>query len=180
MLEAASPAQVWTTRPAKPEEQGELSRLCVRATRHLGYDDAFIDRTMPSLTVILPHIADGGVMVAEDEEGNVAGVVSTMPVFPGFAQLNGIFVEPRFWRRGLGRVLFSAAVARAKELSRGAMIIHAEPSAVGFYERMGAVRIGQVTFFLSPEIELPILLYLVNADSKHGSASPQAAPAKVP
>jgi GNAT superfamily N-acetyltransferase len=163
MSETASPARVWPTRPAAPEEQGELSRLCVRATRRLGYDDAFIERTTPSLTIILPHITAGGVMVAEDDDGTVAGVVSLMPTFPAFAQLNGIFVEPRFWRMGVGRALFTAAVARARALGVGAIVIHAEPSAVDFYERMGAVRIGQQPFFLSPEIDLPILLYLVGA-----------------
>jgi GNAT superfamily N-acetyltransferase len=163
MSETASPARAWPVRPARPDEQGELSRLCVRATRHLGYDEAFIERTTPSLTIILPHITAGGVMVADDDDGAVAGVVWIMPTFPAFAQLNGIFVEPRFWRMGVGRALFSAAVARARALGVGAIVINAEPSAAGFYERQGAVRIGQIPFFLSPEIDLPILLYLVGA-----------------
>jgi hypothetical protein len=41
------------------------------------------------------------------------------------------------------------------------LIIHAEPSAEGFYKQMGAIRIGEVPFFYSPEIILPHLLYLV-------------------
>ena len=34
---------VCTVREAKPEEQRELTRLCVRAAMHAGYDEAFIE-----------------------------------------------------------------------------------------------------------------------------------------
>ena len=76
----------------------------------------------------------------------------------GIAQLYGIFVDPPFWKRGVGRMLFEAAVGRAKELKAGALMIHAEPSAEGFYKRMGAIRIGEGPFYYSPEL---ILLYIV-------------------
>jgi hypothetical protein len=46
----------YLVRDAKPEEQRELTRLSVRATLHFGYDDAFVDRVMPGLTVMLPLI----------------------------------------------------------------------------------------------------------------------------
>jgi len=48
---------VYTVREAKPEEQGQLTRLCVRATMHAGHDEAFIDRTMPALTITVPLIS---------------------------------------------------------------------------------------------------------------------------
>ena len=48
---------IYTVREAKPEEQRELTRLCVRATMHSGYDEEFIDRSMPSLTITLPEIS---------------------------------------------------------------------------------------------------------------------------
>jgi hypothetical protein len=48
---------VYTVRQARPEEQRELTRLAVRATMHAGYDEAYIDRTMPSLTITLPLIS---------------------------------------------------------------------------------------------------------------------------
>jgi len=45
---------MYTVREARPEEQRELTRLCVRATTQAGYDEAFIDRSMPGLTITLP------------------------------------------------------------------------------------------------------------------------------
>jgi GNAT superfamily N-acetyltransferase len=152
-------AELYSIRGARPEDQRDLTRLCVRATAQAGYDEAFIDRVMPALTVTMPLITGGYVRVAEDETGEAVGVVTVTPTAVlGIAQLYGIFVDPPFWKRGVGRMLFEAAVGRAKELKAGALMIHAEPSAEGFYKRMGAIRIGEGPFYYSPEL---ILLYIV-------------------
>ncbi|MGA7804566.1 GNAT family N-acetyltransferase [Bradyrhizobium sp.] len=153
---------VYTVRGAKPEEQRELTRLCVRATMHAGHDEAFIDRSMPSLTVALPMITANCVQVAQDGSSEVVGVVWVVPTgLQGIAQLHGLFVDPAHWKRGIGRVLFGAAVARAKGIKAGALMITAEPSAEGFYKRMGAIRIGEGPFYFSPETILPSLLYII-------------------
>ena len=153
---------VYTVRQAKPEEQRELTRLCVRATMHAGHDEAFIDRTMPALTITVPLIAANCVQVAEDGAGKVVGAVLVTPsAIQGIALLYGLFVDPAHWKRGIGRVLFGAAVVRAKEIKAGAITISAEPSAEGFYKRMGAIRIGEVPFYFSPETILPQLLYII-------------------
>jgi len=82
----------------------------------------------------------------------------------------GAVVEPnapitlwlnRALARGIGRVLFGAAVSRAKWIKAGALMITAEPSAEGFYKRMGAIRIGEGPFYFSPETILPSLLYII-------------------
>jgi N-acetylglutamate synthase-like GNAT family acetyltransferase len=153
---------VCEVRDARPEDQRELTRLCVRATMRAGYDEAFIDRSMPSLTVTLPLISGDFVRVAQDGSGEVVGVVSVAPTaLQGIAMLHHLFVDPACWRRGIGRVLFRAAVARARGMKAGAIMITAEPSAEGFYKRMGAIRIGEGQFYLSPEVVLPHLLYVI-------------------
>lgn len=152
---------VYPVREAKPEEQRELTRLCVRATMHAGYDEAFIDRTMPALTITVPLISANCVQVAENSTGEIVGVVAVTPTaLQGIAQLYGLYVDPARWKRGIGRTLFGAAVARAKRIRAGALMITAEPSAEGFYKRMGAIRIGEGPFYFSPEIILPSLLYV--------------------
>jgi len=158
-------AELYSTRCAKPEDQRSLTRLCVRATAQAGYDEAFIDRAMPALTITVPLITGGYVRVAEDEAGEAVGVVTVTPTaLRGIALLDGIFVDPPFWKRGVGRVLFEAAVTRAKKLKAGALMIYAEPSAEGFYKRMGAIRIGEGPFDYSPELILPHLLYIIPRD----------------
>ena len=44
-------------------------------------------------------------------------------------------------------------------------LMYAEPSAEGFYKRMGAIRIGEGPFFYSPELILPHLLYIIPRDA---------------
>ena len=153
---------VYTVREAKPEEQRELTRLCVRATMHAGHDEAFIDRTMPALTITVPLISANCVQVAQDGTSEVVGVVLVTPTaLQGIAALHGLYVDPPRWKRGIGRVLFGAAVTHAKRIKAGAIIIYAEPSAEGFYKRMGAIRIGEGPYYFSPEIVLPHLLYVI-------------------
>ena len=124
---------VYAVRQAKPEEQRELTRLSVRATMHAGYDEAFIDRSMPSLTITLPMISANWVQMAQDGSSEVVGVVWVMPTaLQGIALLHGLYVDPARWKRGIGRVLFGVAVTRAKEINAGAIMIYAEPSAEGF------------------------------------------------
>jgi GNAT superfamily N-acetyltransferase len=129
---------------------------------HVGYDQAFVDRVMPGLTVMLPLITAGAVRVAEQSSGTVVGVVTvTASGLNGVALLHGLYVDPTFWRRGIGRVLFEAALTRARELKTGGLMIYAEPSAEGFYRRLGAIRIGEGPFYYSPDVILPHLFYVV-------------------
>jgi N-acetylglutamate synthase-like GNAT family acetyltransferase len=140
----------FSIRNAQPDEQRELTHLCVRATVQAGYDEAFIGRVMPGLTMTVPLITGGCVQVAQQKSGDVVGVVAVTPTtLQGIALLYGIFVDPAYWKRGVGRVLFSAAVARTIALKAGALMIYAEPSAEGFYKRMGAIRIDEGPFYYS-------------------------------
>ena len=132
---------------------------------HAGYDEAFIDRSMPSLTITLPMISANWVQMAQDGSSEVVGVVWVMPTaLQGIALLHGLYVDPARWKRGIGRVLLGVAVTRAKEINAGAIMIYAEPSAEGFYKRMGAIRIGEGPFCFSPEIVLPHLLYIIPSE----------------
>ena len=153
---------VYTVRQAKPEEQRELTRLSVRATMYAGHDEAFVDRSIAALMITLPMISGNWVQVAEDSSSKIVGVVWVTPTaLQGIALLQGLYVEPALWKRGIGRVLFGAAVSRANEFKAGAIMINAEPSAEGFYRRMGATRIGEAPFYFSPETILPQLLYIM-------------------
>jgi GNAT superfamily N-acetyltransferase len=152
--------QPYSIRNAKPEEQRELTNLVVRATLHAGYDEDFIARSMPGLTITLPRITAGDVQVAE-LSGEVIGVVEVMnSALQGIAVL-GIFVDPLHWRKGVGRALFEAAVARARTLKAGALMIYASPNAEGFYKRLGAIRIGEGPFYFSPQVILPHFRFIL-------------------
>jgi GNAT superfamily N-acetyltransferase len=152
--------KTYTIRKAKPEEQRELTQLVVRATMHAGYDEDFIARSMPGLTITLPTITAGDIQVAE-LPGEIIGVVQVMnSELRGIAVL-GIYVDPPHWGKGVGRALFEAAVVHARTLKAGAVMIYALPNAEGFYGRLGAIRIGESPFYFSPEVMSPHFLFIV-------------------
>ena len=76
------------------------------------------------------------VFVAEDD-GGVAGFAAVVSRSDGGAELDALFVEPRLWKRGIGRRLVDhiADVAR----SRTALFLHVvgNPHAEGFYIACG-------------------------------------------
>jgi GNAT superfamily N-acetyltransferase len=57
--------------------------------------------------------------------------------------LNKLFIEPRHIRAGVGRALLAHALAEARRRGAERLTILADPNAAGFYERNGAVRIGE-------------------------------------
>jgi N-acetylglutamate synthase-like GNAT family acetyltransferase len=110
---------VYTVREAKREEQRELTRLCVRATMHAGHDEAFIDRSMPGLTITLPLISADCVQVAQDNSSEVVGVVAVTPtMLQGIALLHGIFVDPALETRDRSSSFRGGYSSRKRDESR--------------------------------------------------------------
>jgi len=63
--------------------------------------------------------------------------------------------------RGAGRALFDAALAWTRARGRRRLMIAADPNAVGFYRRLGAVEAGTVPSGAIPGRTLPLLTYAV-------------------
>jgi len=130
-------------RAAKVEEAEALSALCTRSKAHWGYDAEFMRRSVPSLTVKPELIASGRVIVAEEGGGRLLGVAAVAPMEEeGSYDLHRLFVEPDELRRGVGEALMRAAEKMARDEGAARLIILADPNAAAFYERIGAVRIG--------------------------------------
>ena len=71
--------------------------------------------------------------IATGVDGEIAGVVA---LAPGDA-------PDRIIRSGVGRALLAHAVAEVRQRGAERLTILADPNAAGFYERNGAVRIGE-------------------------------------
>jgi GNAT superfamily N-acetyltransferase len=128
---------VITVRPARRGEAAILTALCLRSKAHWGYDAAFMELCVPSLTVHEKDIAAGRVLVAAEGEGpplalaEIRGEGETV-------ELQEMFVDPPAIGSGLGRTMFEAAAALARGLGAQRMTILADLNAARFYERMGA------------------------------------------
>jgi predicted N-acetyltransferase YhbS len=144
------------------DDAAGLAQIAVRATKHDGYDDDAIARFMPGLKVNLALIAAGLVFVAEDEQGVPLGYVALRPTgMGGLILLEGIFVDPVCARGGVGTRLFAAAVEHSRKMAGNVILVYSSPYSVGFYVRLGAIRIGMTPFVFSPDVQLPMLAFSI-------------------
>ncbi|HYB99646.1 MAG TPA: GNAT family N-acetyltransferase [Candidatus Limnocylindrales bacterium] len=140
--------------PARAGEQQPLTRIAHAAKRHWGYPEEWIRSWSADLTVSADAIAHDPVYCARSG-GDIAGFYA-LSVEGDVAELEHMWVEPGYMGLGVGRALFEHAKDTAARLGCGRMRIASDPNALGFYERMGARRVGAVASTPAPRI-LPLL-----------------------
>jgi GNAT superfamily N-acetyltransferase len=107
-----------------------------------GYDDAFMQSCRDELTVTPAVIRSCFTQIAEIN-GRLVGFVQ-ITSRGGFAEIARLFIEPTDIRTGIGRKLFEWAKATASATGAETLTIESDPSAAGFYRRMGAVDNGVI------------------------------------
>ena len=149
-----------TIRPALTSEADALSRLCFRSKAHWGYDADFMAKSRASLTVAPDLIASGSVLVAQGGDEALLGMASIAPLpLEGHFDLLHLFVEPGVIGTGAGRALFHAAAEVARARGGCVLVIQADPNAVNFYRKVGAVDAGEAPSDAIPGRMLPVLHY---------------------
>ena len=132
-----------------------LSALCLRSKAVWGYDEAFLEACRAELTIGAEELESTALCVAE-HDGAIVGVAQ-ITVDGAIADLQKMFVEPGAIGLGVGRTLFAWAVSRAQDLGAQRLTIDADPGAVGFYKRMGAIELGSAPSGSIPGRMLPRL-----------------------
>ena len=136
-----------TLRLARADEHGALEELQRRASLELPeYRDQLIAN--PD-AIYLPEgqIANGQVIVAE-LDGEIAGFAAVVG-----GELDGLFVEPDLWGRGIGRALADAATHEARNRGLTLSVI-ANPRARRFYEHCGFSVEGEVQTRFGPALRM--------------------------
>jgi GNAT superfamily N-acetyltransferase len=147
---------------AQSGEAAALTVLAMRSKAHWGYDAEFMARAEPDLTVDPGDIDKGLVLVAE-VAGGIAGFAGFERTSPGVFDVSGFFVAPEHIGTGVGRILFQAMAAHARQLGTAdepsrSLTILSDPNAKLFYLKMGARRIGEDTVAVTGRT-LPLLAY---------------------
>ncbi|MFL6754480.1 MAG: GNAT family N-acetyltransferase [Sphingomicrobium sp.] len=140
-------ADTLNLRRARPEERLALEDLQWRASLDLpDYRRQLIAN--PDAVHLPPaQIANGQVIVAE-MDGGIAGFAAVVG-----GELDGLFVEPDLWGRGIGRALVDAAAHEARK--RGlALSVIANPSVRRFYESCGFSVEGEAQTRFGPAIRM--------------------------
>ena len=141
-------------RTALPKEAGLLTELCMRSKAHHGYDDAFMAQCAPVLEVRGADINAGRIWVAQRNR-RIVGTVGITLGSDGEAELDRMFVEPDAIGSGVGRALMRRVVREARAGDVRRLMILADPHAARFYERCGAVLVGQEPSDAIPGRRLP-------------------------
>jgi ribosomal protein S18 acetylase RimI-like enzyme len=131
--------------------------LALRSKAHWGYDGAFIDACRNDLTFTDADVVEPFVSVLEDD-GRMVGFYA-LRVTGDEATLTDLFVEPEYIGSGYGRHLWSHAVTVARDQGCALMVVHSDPYAEGFYQAMGAQRVGVVPSSVFPDRLLPLMHY---------------------
>ena len=128
-------------KPASVDEAAELTTIALEAKRYWGYPEHWIKHWEKDLTISPEFIRDNHVFVAE-ADGEIRGFYA-LCVSGKKAELEHMWVTPASIGTGIGKELFLDAMERAAALDVRDVELTADPNAAGFYERMGASRIGE-------------------------------------
>lgn len=141
---------VWT-RLARPNERLDLEELQYRASRALPEYREQLDANPEALHLPLKQIQRGEVVVAEGVD-RVAGF-AVIAIGSDGAELEGLFVEPELWLRGVGSMLVEYAVHHARRAGLSLTVI-AAPGAREFYERCGFTVEGDAETRFGPALRM--------------------------
>jgi GNAT superfamily N-acetyltransferase len=125
---------------ADPSEAAVLTEIAFAAKRHWGYPEHWIAQWRPLLTITPDFIAINGTYAARDDHAILG--FSALTRSGDLLFLEHLWVLPSAAGVGVGRALFHHAQERARDLGFATFEIESDPHAAGFYERMGAERIG--------------------------------------
>ena len=138
-------------RLAEPKERDELEQLQRRAS--LALDEYRTQLKAEPEAIQLPRrqIEMGQVIVAEMGNRPVGFVALLMD--EDLVELDGLFVEPEHWRKGIGSSLVNVAVHEARKHGL-AMTVIANPAARKFYEKCGFAVEGEAQTRFGPALRM--------------------------
>ena len=146
---------------ARPEDAVTLTRIADEAKRHWGYPEGWMESWRELLTIRPESIASQEIHSAT-VDGQIVGFYGLLRDGSKL-RLEHLWVMPDAMGSGVGRALFTHGLERARALGFESLEIESDPNAEGFYERMGARRVGvNVTELEGRRRELPVLLYEID------------------
>ena len=135
-------------RPARPDERKALEAIQRRASLALDAYREVLEANPDAIALPDEQVARGDVFVAQ-VDGRLAGFAAL-----DGGEIDGLFVEPDLWRRGIGTALVEAAVHEARRRGFSLVTVVAEPLALAFYESCGFRFEGKAETRFGPAIRM--------------------------
>jgi ribosomal protein S18 acetylase RimI-like enzyme len=161
-------------RSARSAEAGALSEMAQRSKAHWGYAATFLEACRPGLTFSEDKVRQGRFVLAEQRvptqthgpdtrdgrNARIGGFYELVGDPPEF-ELSNLWVDPDSIGTGIGRMLWTHAMNAARELGGTTVMIEADPNALGFYQAMGAIQVGEAPSSSIPGRLLPLLRFVL-------------------
>ncbi len=147
---------------ATRDDAVRLTQIAHAAKSFWGYPSRWIELWRDQLTVTGSYIDTHEVYAASDEDGVILGFYALSGDSKRLS-LDHLWVQPSSFGAGVGRALFMHAIDRARQMGVPTLEIESDPHAEGFYQRMGAETIGEVTYEMEGQPRcLPLLAMILN------------------
>jgi N-acetylglutamate synthase-like GNAT family acetyltransferase len=143
-------------RDAMPDEVEVLESLLRRSSSIWEADRGPLAGDPDDVELAPDAIREQRVRVAVGANERLVGFSVVLPTRKRVCELDSLFVDPDFLRRGVGRSLMADVVERARGEHAKRLDVIADPRAAGFYERMGFRSAGQVTTWSGPALRMRV------------------------
>jgi GNAT superfamily N-acetyltransferase len=148
---------------AKRDDASALTAIAFAAKRHWHYPERWIESWRGALTIRPDFVATHETYTATIAARTVG--FYALSCKGNRVELLHMWVLPDAMGRGVGRALFLHAVERVKTLGFRELEIESDPNAEGFYQRLGARRVGsRIRELDNKQHELPILVYEIERE----------------
>lgn len=104
----------------------------------------------PELVDVDPELIARNQVFVAAEGGRILGFATIVPHEGDDAELDGIFVEPSAWRRGIGTALLRQIEREARAWGANRLHVTAGANAEGFYAANGFTRTGEQRMTFGP------------------------------
>ena len=148
-------------RKARLDEAASLTALAIRSKAYWGYDAEFMFKAVPELTLDPDKFGPDFLVFVLEADGCYFGFYSLIPLDAATIELHDLFVDPDHVGTGLGASLWRHAVQTARALNYQTIMLTADPHAVPFYVRRGAVTRNYVTSPIQMDRSLPRMKYQI-------------------
>ena len=142
-------------RPARVEEAEQLTSLLLRSKAYWGYDAEFMQVAAQHMCITPEFIQENRSFVLELNRKMVG--LSSLVHRGDVLVLDYLFIAPAFIGQGWGQRLWEHAVSLAMREGYKAIQLDADPFAMGFYQKQGAVVVGESVSCLRAGRKLPVM-----------------------
>ena len=127
-----------TVRQANAPDLHRLTAIAHAAKASWGYAPEMMAKMTDALTATEKTLATEIVRVAQSEKG-IAGWISYMPVNDKTVSVEGLWIDPNFMGKAVGRLLWDSMEQDAVSNGFAEIEVLSDPNAYGFYEKMGCI-----------------------------------------